>query len=121
MCFADVERILRPMLVATKLVSVEEAKVYSFHSFRIFLASALKATKVSDDDIQRLLRWSSREAMLVYTRPDRDWQAQTIEATLMAAPQLDVRSAANLTPEVDDYGLGISFVEMVDGVSKLRT
>jgi hypothetical protein len=120
MRFADVERVLRPMLVATGLVSVEEAKVYSFHSFRIFLASALKAMKVADDDIQRLLRWSSREAMLVYTRPSREWQASTIEATLMAAPKLDVRQAANLAPDVDDYGLGLSFDDMIASVQSMH-
>ena len=70
-------------------------------------------------DIQRLLRWASREAMLVYTRPSREWQSNTVEAAILAAPKLDVRQAANLTPEVDDYGLGLSFEGMIKGVNAL--
>jgi hypothetical protein len=116
MRFADVEGMWPHMLRATKLVPEEDIKLYSLHSFRIFLASALKAMNVCDDDIQRLLRWASKEAMMVYTRPSQEWQADTIEAAIMAAPKLDVRQAANLTPEVDDYGLGVSFEGMISGV-----
>jgi hypothetical protein len=114
--YQDVESVWPHMLRATGKVPEQDIHLYSLHSFRIFLASALKAMNVCDDDIQRLLRWASKEAMMVYTRPSRNWQSDTIEAALLAAPKLDVRQAANLTPEVDDYGLGLSFDTMIKDI-----
>ena len=41
---------------------------YSYHSFRIFLATALFQAGASDAMIQALLRWQSTESLRVYAR-----------------------------------------------------
>ena len=66
--FADVELLLRPMLVASGGCNAEEAMMYSWHSFRIFLACALKAANVSDADIQVMLRWKSVASLHAYSK-----------------------------------------------------
>ena len=48
MRFADVENMWPQMLKATGKVPEADIHLYSLHSFRIFLASALKANGVSD-------------------------------------------------------------------------
>ena len=43
-----------------------EARMYSIHSFRCYLASALMAAGRSDAQIQIALRWASQEALQIY-------------------------------------------------------
>tara|TARA_B110000046_G_scaffold146920_1_gene154417 strand:+ start:164 stop:1759 length:1596 start_codon:yes stop_codon:yes gene_type:complete len=44
------------------------AKVYSWHSMRIGLATALKAAKVPDDVIQMICRWTNPDSLRAYAR-----------------------------------------------------
>ena len=46
----------------------EEAKLYSPHSFRIYLACALKAAGKSDSEIQMMCRWQSLDSLRLYAR-----------------------------------------------------
>ena len=90
----------------------------SWHSFRIFLACALKAANVSDTDIQVMLRWKSIASLHAYVRLDQNIQVTFLEAGLKAGIKLDVRQAANLL-ELDDYFLGHALEAMVAAVDKL--
>ena len=44
------------------------AKLFTWHSARIFLACALSAAKVDDNKIQMMLRWQTKESLRVYAR-----------------------------------------------------
>ena len=46
----------------------ELAKLYTWHSFRIYLACALLAADVAPKTIQMLLRWQTEESLAVYAR-----------------------------------------------------
>ena len=49
-------------------MSKEDVKKYSMHSFRVYLACALKAAGASNAIMQALLRWRSSSAMKIYAR-----------------------------------------------------
>ena len=89
-------------------LSEEEAKKFSVHSFRIYLATALYAAGCPNDRIQAILRWKSVEALLIYARLNdaerSTWVAKaqqsvidsrvsvhlpTVDAAAMAARLLD--------------------------------
>ena len=116
--FADVEGLLRPLLVVSGGCLEEEAILYSWHSFRIFLACALKAAGTSDADTQVMLRWKSAASLHAYVRMDQEDQIALLEAGLQAGIKIDVRQAANL-PELDDYFLGHALEAMVAAVDRL--
>jgi hypothetical protein len=82
-------------------LSVEACKGYSVHSFRIYLACALYAAKCPIERIMAILRWKSKEALLVYARMNdgerSEWvllsMSQTVDSTVAAhLPQLDADS-----------------------------
>ena len=54
--------------LAAYVLGAEEAKKYSLHSFRSYLACALMAAGCSDAQIQAALRWASDEALELYKR-----------------------------------------------------
>jgi hypothetical protein len=116
--FAHVEQLLRPLLIAAGACQEVDAKLYSWHSFRIFLACALKAAKVPDADIQVILRWKSVASLHAYARLTVEAQEEILEAGLAAGLKIDVRQAANL-PELDDYYLAQALDEMVEQVDKM--
>ena len=58
-----------------QVVSAEDAKNYSCHSFRIFLACALRDAGVPNDAIREALRWSTDEALLLYARANLSYDA----------------------------------------------
>ena len=77
---------------------MEACKGYSVHSFRIYLACALYAAKCPMERIMAILRWKSKESLLVYARMNdgerSDWvlssMTQTVNSTVAAhLPQLD--------------------------------
>ena len=53
-------------LLGWHLKSSTEARDYSVHSFRSYLASSMLASGASDEKIQAALRWSSKEALDIY-------------------------------------------------------
>jgi hypothetical protein len=82
-------------------LSAEACRGYSVHSFRIYLACALYAAKCPIERIMAILRWKSKESLLVYARMNdgerSDWvlrsMTQTVDSTVAAhLPQLDADS-----------------------------
>ena len=55
---------------ALRIISPGRAVVLSWHSWRIYLARALRAAGMSDANIQSLLRWKSVVSLHIYARPN---------------------------------------------------
>ena len=55
-------------LLCLKIMSAEEAAKLSVHSFRIYLACALRDQGVPPDTIKEVLRWASDQALALYAR-----------------------------------------------------
>ena len=119
MQFSNVEKLLRPMLVATGLVSKVRSKEYSWHSFRIWLASALHAMGVEDWQIQHHLRWATPHMLQVYARKCQVVQADMLEQVLLAAPDVSTVQTSNL-PVTDDYGVGINLQRLIAALESIR-
>ena len=64
----------------------ERAKKHSVHSFRIYLACALRAAGASRELIMEMLRWSSDDALKLYARinsaEDADWRDRAAVAAV---------------------------------------
>ena len=75
----------------------------SWHSFRVYLACALKAMQVDDDDICAMCRWSTKEALRIYAR----WEPSNYIALLRSARSvMSLDSfAVGSEPAVDDNEL----------------
>ena len=65
-------------------LSKEEAGRYSPHSFRIYLACALKSAGKSDAEIQMLCRWQSLDSLRLYARMDARQYSELIQAAQAA-------------------------------------
>jgi hypothetical protein len=52
----------------SRLVGPERARLYTWHSGRIFLCTALHACNVKPSTIQAMLRWQTEESMRAYNR-----------------------------------------------------
>jgi len=73
-----IEDIFMFMLLATGLVTKEEALGFSMHSWRIYLACALYSAGCPKERIMAILRWKSEEALLIYARLDDDERADWV-------------------------------------------
>ena len=122
MRFKHVEKLLHPMLKATGLVNEEELKQYSWHSFRIFLATALKAIGAEDWEVQHALRWATPAMIKVYARRKQSVQEDLLEQVLLRAPTFDMKQTPNLLQgiELDDYHVALGLDEMAAGVGRLE-
>jgi hypothetical protein len=65
-------------------MTTEETKKLSPHSFRIFLACALRAANASDSVIQALCRWQSIESLHTYALMDKDGYMEYINRAMEA-------------------------------------
>jgi hypothetical protein len=54
------------------VIGKERAALYSVHSFRSYLASAMMAAGCSDGEIQAALRWASEDALKIYKVPNKE-------------------------------------------------
>ena len=85
-----------------KLVLTDEfdPSLFTFHSFRIYLATTLAAAGASDPEIQALCRWQSVESLKIYKR----FQPRQVCDLLDKAQHAHVESytAANL-PTLSSY------------------
>ena len=102
-------------LLAAIGVSEAEAKRYSWHSFRIYLACALLAAGADAPTIQALLRWRSAEALKLYARMNAEVYAgwlssastadiSSVRATMWRLPRTDVDDAvAALTRGIERF------------------
>jgi hypothetical protein len=67
-------------LLLLLIMSAAEARKYTVHSFRIYLACALLAAGASKEMIKKMCRWASDEALNVYARDNADCIAAWIDA-----------------------------------------
>jgi len=65
-------------------LTVDESSVYSWHSFRIYLACALMACKHSDSTIKAMLRWQSDELLRIYAHLNTAEYARLVQGALIA-------------------------------------
>jgi hypothetical protein len=85
------------------VLSADRADRYSWHSFRIGLASRLKASNCDDATIQACCRWATTTSIRLYARMGRMQYADILDAA--AAQQVDSVQAATLwktCPHIDD-------------------
>jgi hypothetical protein len=97
------------------LTALERAK-YSVHSFRIYLACSLYAAKCPPERIMAILRWKSKESLLIYARMNdterSDWvvrgMAHVVDSTTAAnLPRIGCDDlVGDLLAAVDGGGLG---------------
>ena len=64
------DTIFHSLLLTVAHANGVEAKNYSPHSFRSYLASAMMAAGCQDSEIQAALRWSSEDALKIYKVPN---------------------------------------------------
>lgn len=60
------------------VVPPAQVKNYSFHSFRIYLACALKKAGVSEAGIMEFCRWRARSSLPIYARTDAQEYMETV-------------------------------------------
>ena len=107
--FCDEDRF--PILYSTAYKILEDQKrlvmsdefdksLYTFHSFRVYLATTLAAAGCSDPEIQALCRWQTAESLRIYKR----FQPESVCSMLDRAQHAKVSSytAANL-PTISSY------------------
>ena len=64
-------------VLCLKIMSAAEADKLSVHSFRIYLACALRDQGVPPDTIKEILRWASDQALALYARANVEADAAT--------------------------------------------
>jgi len=69
-----VDNTLRGVMAATLTPAQRRGK--TFHSKRVWLATALSDLHSSDGEIQALVRWSSVESLRIYARMNMEYQAR---------------------------------------------
>jgi hypothetical protein len=103
--------ILTALLEAT--VGVTEAFFFTWHSFRISLATRLHKAKCSDSDVQALCRWQSVESLRIYIR----WDADDYLVRLRSAHTQSVLGDGTVPCCIDSGAAGISMLDDVVGKS----
>jgi hypothetical protein len=89
----------------------DEASRYSPHSFRIYLACALKSAGKSDAEIQMLCRWQSLDSLRLYARMD----ARQYSELIQAAQAADSRAiSVSSLPILDADAIHPAIRELVD-------
>ena len=97
-----IDRTLDGVMAATLTPAERQHK--TFHSKRVWLASALTANKLKDGEIQALCRWRSTDSIRIYGRMDMAYQARCREAACSA--RFSALNATSLIPIVDPIRYG---------------
>ena len=94
--------------------SSETAKLYTWHSFRSYLATALYAANVKPATIQAMLRWQTEESLRAYSRLSRHMAARHLESAANA-----VVSSVQSTnvPLYEEFELFLEMQKMVDDMN----
>ena len=71
-------------LLIAAIVGPDAAKRYSVHSYRIYLACALRAAGAGKELIMEMLRWSSEDALKLYARINSEEDAALRDAAAVA-------------------------------------
>jgi hypothetical protein len=107
MSHATVDRLLGLLLRA--FLPEDEAKVYSFHSFRVGFACALLAAGCDPATIQALARWRSTESLAIYARLNpADYAAWVSKALSQTTDSITTRRLPRL-PLLDEFDLMATF------------
>ena len=92
-----IDRTLDGVMTAT--LSSAERQHKTFHSKRVWLASAFKANRLAEGEIQALCRWRSVDSIRIYGRMDMEYQARCRENASTAV--FSTINATSLIPELD--------------------
>ena len=76
------------------VVGPTKAKVFSFHSFRVFLACSLLASGATAPQIMALCRWQTEESLAIYARLNPEVYTELLERSIRA--DVTSVSSANL-------------------------
>ena len=115
-----VDRILRDLL--RQFMGLEEAKKYSPHSFRVYLACALRASGATDSEVQALCRWQSLASLRIYALLDAPAYARLQDKALRAdAAPVRFRGGRRQVdgedmPVIDESDIRVQVDEFVDEV-----
>jgi hypothetical protein len=97
-----IDRVLALLLRRGCGLSDAEARAYSMHSFRIYLACALYSAGCPRDRILAIVRWRSDESLAIYARLNDSERASWVARSMLAT--VDSTVAAHL-PHVDSDDL----------------
>ena len=111
-CSSMATALYKAMCVMTG--SSETAKLYTWHSFRSYLATALYAANVKPDTIQAMLRWQTEESLRAYRRLSRQMTTKHLESAAMAV--VSSVQTANV-PLYEKFQLFLAMQEMVDNMA----
>ena len=95
------DKLLHAMLRSLGLTETE-ARRYSWHSFRVFLACALLAQGCDGPTIQCMLRWRTPEALRLYARLNAEAYSQRLQSAIRADIS-SVRTTMWRLPTVDAH------------------
>ena len=84
------------------VVGPARAKVYSFHSLRVYLACALLSSGANAAQIMALCRWQSEESLAIYARLGEADYTRLLERSLHA--DISSVSTANL-PNIGSHSV----------------
>jgi hypothetical protein len=93
--------------------NVQTAKLYTWHSFRSYLATALYAAGVKPATIHAMLRWQTEESLRAYMRLSRTEAAKHLEGAANAV--VTSVNSANV-PLYEEFQLFVAMQRMVDGI-----
>lgn len=95
----------------SSLVGNERAKLYTWHSGRIYLATALYASNVKPQVIQAMLRWQTDESLRAYARLSMDDSARMLDQAAKAA--VASVQTSNI-PIYEQFGLFLAIQQVVE-------
>lgn len=90
-----------------QIMPAAQASKYTIHSFRIYLACALRDMGVPNDVIKEIVRWASNEALALYSRANIETDAATrasaASATVDSIRTTSITSRAHSDTPLTDY------------------
>ena len=90
------------------------AKLYTWHSFRSYLATALHAASVKPATIQAMLRWQTDESLRAYSRLSRHEAAKFLDAAANAVVA-SVQTAS--VPMYEEFQLFLAMNQVVENMA----
>ena len=100
---SQLDSALRALLSRTGGVGAANARNYSWHSARIYLACALLAAGATHAQIQALCRWQTEDSLRIYARLNAGKYASLLSAA--AAADVSSVSTASLPPLSSELAL----------------
>ena len=99
------------------IVGPEAAKRYSVHSYRIYLACALRAAGAGKELIMEMLRWSSEDALKLYARINSVEDAALRDAAAVAT--IDSVRSGTLLREALPGDTALRRADLLDATAKV--